>query len=83
LIRNLRLGLIPLQLFITQVKQHPYIIDNDECKPMIGETLRLLYKLDNEGLMVRERKFFISKPINIHFLIIIFLDNKKKCILSI
>jgi hypothetical protein len=63
LIRNLRLGLIPLQLFITKVKQHLYIKDNDECKPMIGETLRLLYKLDNEGLMVRERESFMNEKI--------------------
>ncbi len=27
---------------------------------MIGETLRLLYKLDNEGLLVRERKPLIN-----------------------
>jgi hypothetical protein len=52
LIGHLRLGLIPLQLFISKIKQHLYIRDNEECKPIIGETLRLLYKLDNEGLMV-------------------------------
>ena len=52
LMSKLRLGLIPLPVFITKVKQHLYVKDNDQCQSIIGETLRLLYKLDNEGLMV-------------------------------
>jgi hypothetical protein len=81
LIRNLRLGLIPLQLFITKVKQHPYIKDKDECKPIIGETLRLLYKLDNEGLMVRKRKSFVNEEIFIF--LSSFLCTIKQYVLSV
>ncbi|CAF1155091.1 unnamed protein product [Adineta ricciae] len=51
LISNLRLGLVPSSFFLNQIRQHSYVKENDLCKPIIGETLRLLYKLDNEGLM--------------------------------
>ena len=54
LMSKLRLGLIPLPVFITKVKQHLYVKDNDQCQSVIAETLRLLYKLDNEGLMVSD-----------------------------
>lgn len=59
ILRHLRLGLIPLQTFLTRIKQHIYIKDNEQCKPMIGESLRLLYKLDNDGLMVDENSFVL------------------------
>lgn len=46
------MGLIPLQVFHSKIRQHAYIKDNEECKPIIGETLRLLYKLDHDASMV-------------------------------
>ncbi|CAF3473390.1 unnamed protein product [Rotaria socialis] len=69
LIRNLRLGLIPLQLFMTKIKQHSYIKDNDECKPIVGETLRLLYKLDNNGLMDADIDCPFIRPRHAHEMI--------------
>ncbi|CAF3705559.1 unnamed protein product [Rotaria sordida] len=69
LIHNLRLGLIPIQLFITKIKQHSYIKDNDECKPIIGETLRLLYKLDNDGLMDTDIDCPFIRPRHAHEMI--------------
>ncbi|CAF0881192.1 unnamed protein product [Didymodactylos carnosus] len=72
LICQLRLGLIPLQVFINKVKSHPYIKDNDECRSMIGETLKLLYKLDNEGLIETDLKCPFIRPRYPHEIIFAF-----------
>ena len=66
MIRHLRLGLIPFQIFNSKIKQHPYIRDNEECKPIIGETLRLLYKLDHDGSMVNTKNLSSKSSILIH-----------------
>jgi kelch-like protein 10 len=40
------LGLLTTNFFIEKVKCHPYIINNEACKPLVIETLKYLYELD-------------------------------------
>ncbi|CAF1358667.1 unnamed protein product [Adineta steineri] len=72
LIRNLRLGLISSSIFINKIKQHSYIRNNNECKPIIGETFRLLYKLDNEGLIDNDINCSFIRPRHPHEMIFAF-----------
>ncbi|KAK3108652.1 hypothetical protein FSP39_012601 [Pinctada imbricata] len=59
LLKCIRLGLLTTQYFVEKVKVHPYIKDNDECKPIIIETLKFLYDLD----MDEERDLDLSNPL--------------------
>lgn len=46
LMRNIRLGLLDTQFFLENVKDHPYVVGNDACRPIIIETLKFLYDLE-------------------------------------
>jgi kelch-like protein 10 len=46
LLKCVRLGLLTTNFFLEKVKCHPYIINNDACKPLVIETLKYLYELD-------------------------------------
>jgi len=46
LLKCVRLGLLTTNFFIEKVKSHPYIINNEACKPLVIETLKYLYELD-------------------------------------
>lgn len=46
LLRAVRLGLLKTQYFLEKVKEHPFVLGNDETKPIIIETLTFLYDLD-------------------------------------
>ncbi|KAJ8669832.1 hypothetical protein QAD02_001091 [Eretmocerus hayati] len=43
--RNIRLGLLDTQFFLEKVKEHPYVAKNEDCRPIIIETLKFLYDL--------------------------------------
>ncbi|XP_002741594.1 kelch-like protein 10 [Saccoglossus kowalevskii] len=45
LLSRIRLGLINPDYFISKVKCHKYIQDNEECKPLIIDTMKYLYDL--------------------------------------
>lgn len=44
--KNIRLGLLDTQFFLENVKDHPYVVGNDACRPIIIETLKFLYDLE-------------------------------------
>jgi hypothetical protein len=46
LLKCVRLGLLTTNFFLEKVKCHPYIINNEMCKPLVIETLKYLYELD-------------------------------------
>ncbi|XP_018899627.2 kelch-like protein 10 isoform X1 [Bemisia tabaci] len=46
LLKNIRLGLLDTQFFLENVKDHPYVTGNDQCRPVIIETLKFLYDLE-------------------------------------
>lgn len=46
LMKNIRLGLLDTQFFLENVKDHPYVVGNDACRPIIIETLKFLYDLE-------------------------------------
>ena len=46
LLKTVRLGLLQTQFFVEKVKVHPYVKDNELCKPIIIDTLKHLYDLD-------------------------------------
>lgn len=53
LLKCVRLGLLTTNFFLEKVKSHPYIINNDLCKPLVIETLKYLYELDLDTYQVR------------------------------
>ncbi|XP_026463308.1 kelch-like protein 10 [Ctenocephalides felis] len=46
LMKAIRLGLLDTRYFMEHVKEHPFVVNNDESKPVIIETLTFLYDLD-------------------------------------
>lgn len=46
LMKNVRLGLLHTQYFLERVRGHPYVTGNEECRPIIIETLKFLYDLE-------------------------------------
>ncbi|CAF1030044.1 unnamed protein product [Adineta steineri] len=46
LLKCVRLGLLTTNFFIEKVKCHPYIVNNEACKPLVIDTLKYLYELD-------------------------------------
>lgn len=46
LMKNIRLGLLDTQFFLENVKDHPYVVGNEACRPIIIETLKFLYDLE-------------------------------------
>ncbi|KAI3388453.1 hypothetical protein SNEBB_009634 [Seison nebaliae] len=62
LIQCVRLGLLSTQFFIKDLKGHPYIKEQEQCKPLIIETLRYLYELDLDSNMDIDMMDPITKP---------------------
>ena len=52
LLKCVRLGLLTTNFFIEKVKCHPYIINNEACKPLVIDTLKYLYELDVDTYQV-------------------------------
>ncbi|XP_070566087.1 kelch-like protein 10 [Ptychodera flava] len=50
LLSSIRLGIINPEYFISKVKCHAYIRDNEECKPLIIETMKYLYDLSGHDV---------------------------------
>lgn len=46
LMKGIRLGLLDTQFFLEHVKDHPYVTNCEESRPMIIETLKFLYDLE-------------------------------------
>ncbi|XP_033728458.1 kelch-like protein 10 [Pecten maximus] len=59
LLRTVRLGLLSTQYFVEKVKSHPYVKENDQCKPLVIETLKFLYDLD----MDEDKDLDITNPL--------------------
>ncbi|OWF51388.1 kelch-like protein 10 [Mizuhopecten yessoensis] len=59
LLRTIRLGLLSTQYFVEHVKSHPFVMGNEQCKPIIIDTLKFLYDLD----MVEERDLDMANPL--------------------
>ena len=52
LLKCVRLGLLTTNFFLEKVKCHPYIVDNEDCKPLVVNTLKYLYELDVDAYRV-------------------------------
>lgn len=46
LMKCVRLGLLDTQYFLEKVKEHPYVTNCEDSRPMIIETLKFLYDLE-------------------------------------
>ncbi|XP_062552489.1 kelch-like protein 10 [Armigeres subalbatus] len=58
LMKSVRLGLLKTQYFLEKVKEHPFVLGNEETKPIIIDTLTFLYDLD----MVNSKHTKIKTP---------------------
>jgi kelch-like protein 10 len=50
LIKRVRLGLLDSQFFLEHVVYHPYVARNEKCRPVITDTLHVMYDLETENL---------------------------------
>jgi kelch-like protein 10 len=62
LLRQVRTGLMETQYFMERVKDHPYVHGNEECRPIVIETLRFLYDL--EVITERDGEVKVSSSLN-------------------
>ncbi|KAM7351624.1 kelch-like protein 10 [Cochliomyia hominivorax] len=46
LMQGVRLGLMTPKCFMEEVKEHPYVMQSEEAKPLIVETFKFMYDLD-------------------------------------
>ncbi|XP_075156886.1 kelch-like protein 10 isoform X2 [Haematobia irritans] len=46
LMQGIRLGLMSPKCFMEEVKDHPYVLDSEEAKPLIVDTFKFMYDLD-------------------------------------
>ncbi|XP_036321452.1 kelch-like protein 10 isoform X2 [Rhagoletis pomonella] len=46
LMQGVRLGLMTPKCFMEEVKEHPYVLQCDDAKPLIVETFKFMYDLD-------------------------------------
>ncbi|XP_058809482.1 kelch-like protein 10 [Phymastichus coffea] len=46
LMSQIRLGLLETQYFMENVKEHPYVVRNQACRPMLIEALKFIYELE-------------------------------------
>jgi hypothetical protein len=78
LLKCVRLGLLTTNFFIEKVKSHPYIINNEACKPLVIETLKYLYELDVDTYQVC---FCCSRFFFVYFMIVFkgFISTKSNC----
>ncbi|XP_066908319.1 kelch-like protein 10 [Halyomorpha halys] len=58
LMGQIRLGLMDTQFFLEHVKEHPYVVGNEACRPIIIDTLRFLYDLE----MITQRQGEVTTP---------------------
>ncbi|XP_073989181.1 kelch-like protein 10 isoform X2 [Rhodnius prolixus] len=58
LMKQIRLGLMDTQFFLENVKEHPYVSGNEQCRPLIIETLRFLYDLE----MITQKTGEVATP---------------------
>lgn len=58
LMKSVRLGLLDTQFFLENVKDHPYVAGNEECRPAIIETLKFLFDLE----MITQKDMEITTP---------------------
>ncbi|XP_039284785.1 kelch-like protein 10 [Nilaparvata lugens] len=56
--RSIRLGLLETTYFLEKVKEHPFVVGNAMCKPLIIETLRFLYDLE----MITQKHGEVATP---------------------
>uniref|UniRef100_A0A1B6C072 Kelch-like protein diablo n=1 Tax=Clastoptera arizonana TaxID=38151 RepID=A0A1B6C072_9HEMI len=47
LMKNIRLGLMEWNYFLDKVKDHPFVISDDSCRPIIKDTLKFIYDMDS------------------------------------
>ncbi|CAF1403894.1 unnamed protein product [Adineta ricciae] len=59
LLKCVRLGLLTTNFFLEKVKCHPYIVNNEDCKPLVVNTLKYLYELDVDAY----RDSIVQNPI--------------------
>ncbi|XP_021917838.1 kelch-like protein 10 [Zootermopsis nevadensis] len=60
LLKGVRLGLLDAKFFEDEVKKHPYVTENEECKPVISETLTFLRDVQ---MLTKEGKEFVTPRI--------------------
>lgn len=48
LLNTMRLGLMTVQFVVEKIKSHPYVWGNEECRPIIDDTLRYLNDVDED-----------------------------------
>ncbi|KAL1139483.1 hypothetical protein AAG570_006467 [Ranatra chinensis] len=58
LMSQIRLGLMDTQFFLEKVKDHPYVVGNEQCRPIIIDTLKFLYDLE----MITQKEGEVSTP---------------------
>ncbi|XP_043194053.1 kelch-like protein 10 [Amphibalanus amphitrite] len=58
LMKQIRLGLLETSYFVEKVKNHPYVIENEDCRPLIIETLKFIYDLE----MITQRDGEVTTP---------------------
>ncbi|XP_054262535.1 kelch-like protein 10 isoform X2 [Macrosteles quadrilineatus] len=46
LLKCIRLGLMDVQYFLEEVKNHPYILGNEACRPVVIDTLKVLMDVE-------------------------------------
>ncbi|XP_019891982.2 kelch-like protein 10 isoform X2 [Musca domestica] len=46
LMQGVRLGLMTPKCFMEEVREHPYVVQSEEAKPLIVETFKFMYDLD-------------------------------------
>ncbi|XP_021934201.1 kelch-like protein 10 [Zootermopsis nevadensis] len=59
LMTNVRLGLIDETLFLERVRHHPYVTDNETCRPVIEEMQKFLH--DKEMILANDKEFLTPK----------------------
>ncbi|XP_021915982.1 kelch-like protein 10 [Zootermopsis nevadensis] len=60
LLKGVRLGLLDEQFFKEQVSKHPYVTENEACRPVISETLTFLEDVKS---LTKEDKEFVTPRI--------------------
>ncbi|KDR16331.1 kelch-like protein 10 [Zootermopsis nevadensis] len=61
LLKGVRLGRLDAKFFKDELSNHPYVTENEACRPLISETLTFLH--DVEMMTKGERKEFVTPKI--------------------
>ena len=62
LLQCMRLGLLTTQYFVETVKKHSYVSDNEECRPLVIDTLKFLYDLDMDEAKEVDLNHPLARP---------------------